>query len=118
MRPRSRADHLEVYVFNELDYHIKGCFLGMDEPDIAFLEPWINDQVHGYQDAIPRGVGRLIGYERMATLAEADEAAGKWWHAALKYAVASIVGLEMKGSMVKVEYIRAAGLTSIIEKAS
>ena len=87
-------DPLLVYVSAEVEHHVRNGWLPNMEDDSLACTSWLGDMP---QDAIVAAAGRVLGRERLSTMAAAAEAARDWWLAARYFGLLQTVLLSRLG---------------------
>jgi hypothetical protein len=91
----TRSDSaLDVYVSNEVGCHVSKCWEGSQRQSGTGPRSWLGDTPH---DEIVAATGRVMGLEKLSSLAQNASDEGDWWLAARYWTVARTIVFEIDG---------------------
>jgi hypothetical protein len=98
---------LSPYVAGATLFHIRAAVNqgneqgGTGQVGLEVAVNWLSQGIVGYDDAIPRAAGKVLGFTKLVELAEAAEAAGQYWLASVRWSVVVRTCMDESGRSAK-----------------
>lgn len=82
-----RENPMTAYVIDHAAHHARQSHVGDETSSEKLLLKWLTEDAP--QDALSESISSVLGMEKLTTVAEAAEGAGRWWDAACWWAAAA-----------------------------